>query len=192
MKYKLFCPTPFEVPNAFRSSTEVFGMGKSRAETLVKRLEGLPEDSKILVFGSAGGIKPGIRVGEAFCISEIDCQSLMKLPGLPTARIHSSTTILKTPKEKAAAYKATGAELIDLEMEYLFRAASESIRKRLYFLRVVIDGPNDDLSFLEGDQFRLKNLHSIHRMICFLKFIRSWRRYLRATEDALQRIHAHD
>ena len=164
-------------------------MGRRNAENLVSELSSLPPESTPIIFGCAGALRKEIKAGEVFLISKISVDIVLKASGtLPEASLLSSLNILRTPAEKAAAYEKSRADLVDQEMEYIWKACSESIRQRVVFIRGVIDESEDDISFLGANGPVWNRLLVPRNFVAFLKFIRNWRRYLKGMGSALKKL----
>lgn len=188
MKAKLFAPTSFEVPRSLKKQTQVFGMGKKNAELLVKYLNTLPlESTPLIIYGCAGSLTPNYKAGDTFIISKIIYDSFTHITledgphVLRTASLITAPSIVATPEEKKMLALQTNADLVDLEMFHIWTHASLEIRKRLIFVRTVIDEHHDDLEFLVKKSAWLK----ISTWPKAFRFLKRFRIYLRSIEKFL-------
>ncbi|MDB5036514.1 MAG: hypothetical protein JWQ35_42 [Bacteriovoracaceae bacterium] len=188
MKFEFFAPTVFEVPPSFRKKTKIFGMGQKNAEKLGRELSNLSANITLVIFGCAGSLREDFKPGDIFVITKLPEGSLQSVPGLREARLASSMNILKTPEQKRIFKNKTNADLVDMEMECLWKVASPEIRAKMIFIRGVIDGTADDISFLSEQGVNWKKLLSPNQLLKFLKFIFHWRQYLKKMNLVLQRI----
>jgi len=143
-----FSPTIFEVPPTLLYKTKTFGIGHKRAVALARKLEGSPF-SKILIFGCAGALHENIRSGQIFLVETLSTGVRMEatdlFPNLPRAKLFSSKTIVTGTEKKREIQSLTQASLVDMEMEFLWEAATSATRKKFIFIRGVLDELNDGL-----------------------------------------------
>jgi hypothetical protein len=191
MKWILFCPTRFEIPQRFRAKVDVFGIGSARARKLGKQLSVIPREHNILVFGCAGALHEHLAVGNVYSISRVGAEKTRVLSDFPAASIASSGVVLQTAEEKKQFQASRQVDLVDQEMEFLFESCPPEIRERLFFLRGVIDGPFDQLTFLEGTRVNWRKLWRPKELMRFIRFVLNYRKYLRAMDKALERIIGH-
>lgn len=151
-KIGLFAPLPFEVPLRYWSATERFGMGPQKARNFAKRLhEQHSHLDWIIVYGCAGALHPDLKPGGAFVVSELHTQNgLVEIPSHrlfeePKIRIKSSPVIVGEPAAKKQMLTETGAQMVEMEMEYIFESLEPSFQKRIIFLRGVLDSVHDPL-----------------------------------------------
>jgi hypothetical protein len=188
MKTYFFCPTRFEVPAPFKNKTKVFGMGKEAAEALADELLKLPEDSRLVVFGCAGALREHFEPGEVFFVTHVGRFSLEPLANGKAARLASSEIILRTTAEKTAFQIQTHADLVDMEMDFLYQRLPDSVRKRVFFVRGVADRLNDEISFLGDHGILWTKLCSPRQLIHFLRFVYHFVIYLRGMKKVLEQI----
>ncbi len=173
-----FAPTRFEVPLGFHLKTESFGIGKRKAEKLVEKILLLSAEPKILIFGCAGALKKGFRAGEVFEITTIRAQDEeIQIPqrlNLPGASLATSRKILKSSTDKETFQRSSGADLVDMEMEFIWKKSPSEIRDRLIFVRGVFDDLDAEL--------RLNTLKTP------LEMLRSFWRYQTAMKSELEKI----
>ncbi len=180
----LWAPLRFEIPPSFQFSTTAFGMGERAASNLVGQLESSAEPL-IIVFGSAGALDPTLRPGDAFIISSVQgpkhgpqiTENISRAADflhLPQAPLYTSKTLLKTARDKLEVYQTNGCRLVDMEMAYLWAAASPSLRQRLLFVRCVIDGQSHGLDFSSR--------------LGALKLLPNWLRYIQGMNRLLKSI----
>lgn len=79
------------------------GIGPASAERAIRELLAHEKPRKVISAGFAGGLDPAMRVGDTLTAD---------FPGAP---ILSRATPIETPAEKIAAFRETGARLVDME-----------------------------------------------------------------------------
>lgn len=121
-------------------------MGKRKAQGLAQKLEG-SDFSRIVVFGCAGALQESLRAGDLFLIDRLSTGEKIGgedlFPSLPKAKITSVRKPVFGAQEKSELREKTGADLVDMEMEFLWQTASPELRKKLIFIRGVIDQIGD-------------------------------------------------
>lgn len=166
----LYTPTFLEVPKTYKARTQVFGMGKKKAERLGEHINEHSNSGVHLVFGSAGGLKPGLEVGESFLVEKIfghDFELKSEI-SMPRASLFTSESLLKSQKEKTFVHQTTQADLVDMEMGFLWQKLIPERRSQILFLRTIVDTSEDEFKWSSA-----------------IRLYRSWRVYLKAIESSL-------
>jgi adenosylhomocysteine nucleosidase len=79
------------------------GIGPVSAERAIRELLAHEQPRRVISAGFAGGLDPALRVGDTLTAD------------FPTPMILSRSTPVETPAEKIAAFRETGARLVDME-----------------------------------------------------------------------------
>lgn len=162
---KIFSPFRIETPFPWMLKSESFGMGKKKAEQFAHELEGCSYET-ILVIGSSGALRPHLKPGDTFFVSEIVSEAeTIKIPQRfsgPSARLYTSARIIADPNEKIQISERLNADIVDMEMGFLWTAASESLRKKFVFVRGVLDASGHELDFKKASTW-LRLPGQIHR-----------------------------
>ena len=172
-----FCPSSFETPYTERRKFETFGMGPEAARKLGRKLSLTKPQGPIFVAGSAGAIRPGIKVGECFIIKKIGSTLLpfhRELQFLPQASLVSVEQPLSSKETKDEKFRQTGADLVDCEMEFLYEELTDELQNNVIFVRGVIDDSKTNIGFLNGYKIDPKKLLNPFVEFQFMKFIYSF------------------
>ncbi len=144
-----YCPTRFEIPFRFQLQTQTFGMGPRAGESLAQQLNTQTSQSPIVVFGCAGALKPQLKAGDVFVVSEVIYKdqkfTLNPLPGLPSARVYSSDKLIKSGTLKQSLYERHQTELVEMEMGAILSSLNPLLRDKLIFIRGVVDTADEGL-----------------------------------------------
>ncbi len=166
-------------------------MGPERARKLAAELESQSTVDRIIVYGCAGALTKEFRPGDTLQITHVigpDSASELKASQetLFDARLVSVSHLIRTPKEKSELQESTGAQLVDMEMAYLWKACSPRVREKLTFIRGVVDGLNADLCFLTpASQLAWTKLLHPRGARALLEFMKNLRRYRSSMESYL-------
>jgi adenosylhomocysteine nucleosidase len=107
------------------------GIGPAAAESAIREVIQSEKPCKVIGGGFAGGLDPALRVGDTL-VSE------------SAAVIFSREIPLETPEQKAAAFRETGARLVDMETAVIAAAcAAEGIP--FVAIRAVSDSADEPL-----------------------------------------------
>ena len=188
MKLHFFCPTKFEIPSTEASRTQIFGIGKEKAEALAKIISQTKSTDFIFVYGCAGALNPSLVPGEIFLISHLFENSQLheisvphSLKNFPKAKLYTSEVLVPSAEEKSHLFKVTGADLVDMEMLFIWKNIPEDVRKRILFVRGISDSTEDRLDFLKtvGSEikFSKSTFVSLKKMSQLLRFIRNFSKY---------------
>ncbi|MEO6742576.1 MAG: hypothetical protein ABIP20_20220 [Chthoniobacteraceae bacterium] len=88
------------------------GIGPASAQRAIRELFVHEKPGKVISAGFAGGLDPGLRVGDTLTAD------------FPAAKILSRALPIETPAEKIAAFHETGARLVDMETATLAEACA--------------------------------------------------------------------
>ena len=135
----------FQPPSA-DCVTVVSGIGKANAErALRKSIEG-GSPRLVLTCGYAGGLNPQFKRGDVLFEADAQCEfagTLAKLGATP-GKFHCAERIITTIAEKAALWKLTGADAVEMESGVI----RELCRRRgipSATIRVISDDAGQDL-----------------------------------------------
>jgi hypothetical protein len=97
--------------------------------------------SAIILAGFAGALDPSLNVGDVVLDSRIP------LPGLPVrqGRIHTASTLVSTPAEKAELFAATGAVAVDMEADTV-RQLADGAGVPFIGLRAISDTADESIN----------------------------------------------
>jgi adenosylhomocysteine nucleosidase len=98
---------------------------------------GLDHAAGILLAGLAGGLDPGLRVGEVIVDGRAD-----PIPPAKPGRIVCSRLLVATPAQKAELFRQTGAAAVDMESDAVRRAAGNV---PIVHLRAISDAAGDSI-----------------------------------------------
>lgn len=164
-------------------------MGREKSEALVKVWnQDLDNEDFLIVYGCAGALTPKHRVGETFVISHLVNEGSRQqvlhpaTSSHPQATVTTSTKIISTSDEKRALHRETSADLVDMEMFYLWEGANPHVQRRLIFVRGVLDQYEDNLQFVNRPAQWLKP----HTWLHATTILRRLKVYLRSMEDFLK------
>ena len=88
------------------------GIGPAAAECAIRELLTHEKPSRVITSGFAGGLDPALRAADTFTAD------------FPTTLIFSKPIPLETPAEKIAAFRATGARIVDMESDVIAAACA--------------------------------------------------------------------
>ena len=108
------------------------GIGPISADRAIRELLTNERPRKVISAGFAGGLDPGLRVGDTLTAD------------FPAAKIISRPMPIETPAEKIAAYRETGARIVDMETATLADAC-RNVRVPLVSVRAVSDSADQSL-----------------------------------------------
>ena len=88
------------------------GIGPASAERAIRELLTHEKPRRVISAGFAGGLDPALRAGETLTAD------------FPTTLIFSKAIPLETPAEKIAAFRETGARIVDMETDIIGAACA--------------------------------------------------------------------
>ena len=127
-------------------SVLVTGMGRRNAERAI--LQSLPQTlpSLVLTCGFAGALDPRLKIGDV--VFDADPESslapALQEAGAAPAKFHCAARVATTINEKTALRKSTGADVVDMESEYI-RQICRDKKIPSATLRAISDSALDDL-----------------------------------------------
>jgi adenosylhomocysteine nucleosidase len=108
------------------------GIGPAAAERAIRELLAHEKPRSVISAGFAGGLDPALRPGDTHAAD------------FPTALVFSKAVPLETPAEKIAAFRETGARIVDMETD-LIGAACARAGIPLRSIRAVSDSADESL-----------------------------------------------
>ena len=108
------------------------GIGPASAERAIRELLAHEKPRRVISAGFAGGLDPALRAGDTLAAD------------FPTALIFSKAIPLETPAEKIAAFRETGARIVDMETD-IIGAACVGAGIPLTAVRAVSDSADESL-----------------------------------------------
>ena len=108
------------------------GIGPASAERAFRELFAHEKPRRVISAGFAGGLDPALRAGETLTAD------------FPTTLIFSRAIPLETPSEKVAAFRTTGARIVDMESD-IIGAACAGAGVPLTAVRAVSDTARESL-----------------------------------------------
>ena len=108
------------------------GIGPAAAERAIRELLAHEKPRRVLSAGFAGGLDPALRAGDTLTAD------------FPTPLIFSKAIPLETPAEKIAAFRETGARIVDMETD-IIGAACAGAGIPLTAIRAVSDTADEAL-----------------------------------------------
>ncbi len=108
------------------------GIGPASAERAIRELLAHENPRRVISAGFAGGLDPALRAGDTLTAD------------FPTPLIFSKAIPLETPAEKIAAFRETGARIVDMETDIL-GAACAGAGVPLCAIRAVSDSADESL-----------------------------------------------
>ena len=108
------------------------GIGPASAGRAIRELLTHENPRRVISAGFAGGLDPALRAGDTLTAD------------FPTTLIFSKTMPLETPAEKIAAFRETGARIVDMETD-IIGAACASAGVPLTAVRAVSDTADESL-----------------------------------------------
>ena len=108
------------------------GIGPAAAERAIGELLAREKPRRVISAGFAGGLDPALRAGDTLTAD------------FPTTLIFSKAIPLETPAEKIAAFRETGARIVDMETDIL-GAACVRAGIPLSAVRAVSDAADESL-----------------------------------------------
>ncbi len=135
----------FQPPGA-NCATVISGIGQANAErALLKSIEG-GSPRLVLTCGYAGGLNPQLKHGEVLFEADAHCEfagTLAKLGAVP-GKFHCAERIITTVAEKAALWKLTGADAVEMESGVI-RALCRQRGIPSATIRIISDDAGQDL-----------------------------------------------
>ena len=119
------------------------GIGPASAARAIRELLAHEKPRRVICAGFAGGLDPALRVGDTLTAD------------FPAAKILSRALPIETPAEKIAAFRETGARLVDMETATLAEA-SASAGVPLTSVRAVSDSADQFLPVPFGAWFDMQ------------------------------------
>ena len=98
------------------------GIGPASAARTVRELLAHEKPRKVISAGFAGGLDPALRVGDTLTAD------------FPGAAILSRALPIETPAEKIAAFRETGARLVDMETAKSAATSPADFERNLQFM----------------------------------------------------------
>lgn len=95
--------------------------GKSAVISALEQLKNELSNSRVLLFGSAGGLNPNLSLGDIFCCTHIKAADNSKelcleaLKGFNTASLLTVSTAVLSQHERQSLYKRYKADIADIE-----------------------------------------------------------------------------
>ena len=108
------------------------GIGPASAERAIRELLTHEKPRRVISAGFAGGLDPALRAGETLTAD------------FPTTLIFSKAIPLETPSKKIAAFRETGARIVDMETD-IIGAACAGAGVPLTAVRAVSDTAGESL-----------------------------------------------
>ena len=108
------------------------GIGPASAERAIRELLAHESPRRVISAGFAGGLDPALRAGDTLAAD------------FPTTLIFSKAIPLETPAEKIAAFRETGARIVDMETD-IIGAACARAGIPLTAVRAVSDAADESL-----------------------------------------------
>ena len=108
------------------------GIGPASAGRAIRELLAHEKPRRVISAGFAGGLDPALRAGDTLTAD------------FPTALIFSKAVPLETPAEKIAAFRETGARIVDMETD-IIAAACANAGIPLTAIRAVSDSADESL-----------------------------------------------
>ena len=108
------------------------GIGPASAERAVRELLAHEKPRRVISAGFAGGLDPALRAADTITAD------------FPTPLIFSKAIPLETPEEKIAAFRETGARIVDMETDVLGAACARA-GVPLSSIRAVSDTADESL-----------------------------------------------
>ncbi len=108
------------------------GIGPASAGSAIRELLSLEKPRRVISAGFAGGLDPALRAGDTLSAD------------FPTPLIFSKAIPLETPAEKIAAFRETGARIVDMETD-IIGAACAAAGIPLTAVRAVSDTADESL-----------------------------------------------
>ena len=162
------------------------GIGPASAQRAIRELLTHEKPRRVISAGFAGGLDPALRAGDTLAAD------------FPTPLIFSKAIPLETPAEKIAAFRETGARIVDMETD-IIGAACSGAGVPLTAVRAVSDTADESLPVPFGvwfDTARLRArplalvLHLLRRPSHIAPFARFVLRLPRVAEALAQAIAA--
>ena len=122
------------------------GMGRKNAAENVRDAIARVKPERVITAGFAGGLNPNLKCGTVLYDEDFDAgfgQSLEELGALP-ARFHCHRRVAITTEEKAALWKETGADAVEMESSVI-RTICREYRIPSATVRVISDDAAQDL-----------------------------------------------
>jgi len=122
------------------------GIGADAVATVLQAA--LKDDgfSVVVSSGFAGGLDPGLRVGDVIADAGVSSEELLReLPAeIRRGRICTASSVVDSPEAKAELYSKTGAQAVDMETEAI---AAECARAGipLLVIRAISDAAGDEI-----------------------------------------------
>jgi adenosylhomocysteine nucleosidase len=108
------------------------GIGPASADRAIRELLAHEKPRRVISAGLAGGLDPALRAGDTLAAD------------FPTPLIFSKAIPLETPAEKIAAFRETGARIVDMETD-IIGAACAGAGIPLTAVRAVSDSADESL-----------------------------------------------
>jgi nucleoside phosphorylase len=127
-------------------SVLVTGMGRKNSERAL--LQALPQilPGLVLTCGFAGALDPRLKIGDV--VFEADAESrlapTLQATGAAPAKFHCAPRVATTIAEKTALRKSTGADVVDMESQFIRQLCREK-KIPSATLRAISDSALDDL-----------------------------------------------
>jgi len=127
-------------------SVLITGMGRKNSERAL--VQSLPQTVPVLVLtcGFAGALDPRLKIGDV--VFDADAEShlapTLQVIGAAPAKFHCAPRVATTIAEKTALRKSTGADVVDMESEFL-RQICRDKKIPSVTLRAISDSALDDL-----------------------------------------------
>ena len=158
----------------------VTGMGRRAAEAAVRQALAELRPRLVLTCGFAGALSPELKLGDIVMEADPAFPMLLDGRGATHVRFHAATTVLTSVAEKAACWKATRADAVEMESLWI-RAVCKEQGIPAATIRVISDeagkdlplnfnrllGPDEQLSFPKLLGHVVTNPHRIPALIRF-------------------------
>lgn len=122
------------------------GIGPRRAQQTLRDRLRQSHPSLVIASGFAGGLNPALHAGDIAC--DTSAAPWLHAPllalGAHPSRFHAAPQVLVTPKDKARAWQATGADAVDME-SCVVRNTSAEHHVPCAIVRVISDAANEAL-----------------------------------------------
>lgn len=129
----------FEPPPSVK--TVFSGIGKKRAKKCIEKLLNKDRPHCIINAGFAGGLNPTLPTGTIVYKTTEKDASFFDDSGAIRAKFFCSDTVVTSAEEKSELYHKTGADVVDMESEIIFKACYEK-KIPCYIIRVISDDAN--------------------------------------------------
>lgn len=167
------------------------GVGPASAEAVLRDVLREIKPARVLCTGFGGALDPSLRVGDTLTAD------------LPSPVIISRADPIEHPQEKIAAFRATGARVVDMEAEAVARICAES-QIPVTAVRAISDAADQSLPIPFGAWFdmsrqRARPLALVLHLLCHPSHIAPFARFVsrlpavsralaQAVDEALEKI----